>query len=156
VEATWTTPEQAGKITRETLTEDDLLAATAVIELYTGATPDDPPKNLSAFDLRCLKKAEAYQAAWMAKQVEYTGRSDVDDVYQDGMRFTKGNADTHTLAPLARTAIKRLSWRRGRTVEALTPEQALVLRGKRTARTIGVMHDGLLLHDHDDWEWEPM
>jgi hypothetical protein len=47
VEATWTTPEQAGKITRETLTEDDLLAATAVIELYTGATPDEVASTIA-------------------------------------------------------------------------------------------------------------
>src|SRR5690606_37603858 len=89
-------------------------------------------------DIRLLKKMEAYQAAWMIKQVDLTGRSDVTLVDQDGLSYSKGDDDMHVMAPLAKKAYKRLSWNRTRTLDPLSPTQALALRGKQSAETIGI------------------
>lgn len=147
---TWTTPAYASEITGDSVTHSDLVKATSVIELWTGVFADDPPAKISGHDLRALKKAESYQAAWMASQIDYTGRSDVYHSSHDGVVTIKGNEDMHTLAPLARQAIKRLSWKRSRSIEALTPDQARDIRGKKSA-------EHMSNSDNDDHlNWEPM
>lgn len=153
----WATPAEALGITGESVTQAKLDQAYQVVELYTGVTTD-ALSNLRPRDLRLLKQAEAYQAAWLARQVDYLGRSDFDLVSQDGLQYSKGDRDAHELAPLAKAAISRLSWRRSRTVVPLTPEQALALRGVRTPRTIGI-HDTSEGGDIDDdglGQWRPL
>ena len=133
---TWATPTEASTFTGDSITQSDLDKANAVIEIYVQVT-EDALGALKPKDIRLLKKMESFQAAWMNKQVEYTGRSDVDLVDQDGLGYSKGDKDTHTLAPLAKKAYSQLSWMRTRTLDALTPDQAKVLRGVSTAETMG-------------------
>ena len=102
-------------------------------------------------DARLLKKAVIYQAAWMQSKPALFERSDVDLVIQESLQFTKADQDTHVLAPLAKTAIMQLSWRRSRTIDPLTPDQALAIRGKRTAETHGKSRSG-----PSGSSWEPM
>lgn len=134
----WSTPAEATNITGDTIGQADLDRAQALLEIYVGVTEDALP-NLKPRDIRLLKKMEAYQAAWMIKQVDLTGRSDVTLVDQDSLSYSKGDQDMHVLAPLAKAAYKRLSWNRTRTMNALSPSQALALRGKATAETIGTV-----------------
>ncbi len=124
----WATPAEASGITGVTVTQAQLDTANAVIEIYVGVTTA-ALDNLRPRDVRLLKKGESFQAAWQASQVDYTGRSDTDLVSQDGLQFSKGDPDMHVLAPLAKAAISRLSWRRSRSLVPLTPQQALALRG---------------------------
>lgn len=152
----WATPAEASGITGVTVTQGQLDAANAVVEIYTGVV-EAARENLRPRDLRLLVKGESFQAAWMATQVDYTGRSDADRVSQDGLQYSKGDTDMHTLAPLAKTAITRLSWRRSRTIHPLTPEQALALRGVRSPSTIGVADAGGGAVDGDGLtRWEPI
>lgn len=150
----WVTVEEAKQITGQDLTEAQLTQAYEVIEIDAGVTTAARDR-LKPRDLRLLKKAEAFQAAWMAAQVDYTGRSDTDLVSQDGLQFSKGDPDMHLFAPLAVRCLRRLSWRRSRHLNALTPTQALVLRGVRTQETYGVDADEV-----DGWgdgeEWRPL
>jgi hypothetical protein len=138
---TWATPEEASEITSETVTQEQLNAAHPVLVIHTRHSVEIRDK-IKPKDLLLLKYAESYQAAWQAQQVDYTGRSDVDNVDHDGLRFTKGDPESHTLAPLAAKSLRSLSWRRTKSVAALTPEQALVLRGVRTAETLGIEYPG--------------
>lgn len=133
----WATPAEATTFTGDTILQADLDTATAVVEIFVGVT-EDALNELKPRDLRLLKLMESFQAAWMKKQVDYTGRADNDLVDQDGLSYSKGDIDMHTLAPLAKRAFKKLSWNRTRTMDALSPNQALALRGKRTAETIGI------------------
>ncbi|WP_344951433.1 hypothetical protein [Actinomadura miaoliensis] len=152
---TWATPAEAKNITGQEITQEQLDAANAVIEIYVGVT-ETARHQLRPRDLRLLKKGEAFQAAWQAEQVDYTGRSDIDEVDHDGLRYSKADPDTFTLAPLAKAAISRLSWRRSRTLQALTPGQALALRGKRTPETIGIDADDLEVDDTGLTRWRPI
>lgn len=151
----WATPAEATSITGQNVTQGQLDTANAVIEIFVGVT-DDARDRLKPRDLRLLKKGEAFQAAWMPAQVDYTGRSDIDLVDHDGLRYSKGDPDVYTLAPLAKAAISRLSWRRSRTVQPLTPEQALLLRGVRTPETYGIDADDLGVGDAGLTRWRPM
>lgn len=144
---TWSTPAEATSITGQTITQAQLNVAYYVVEMFTGAVVNSR-SNLANRDLRTLKKAEAYQAAWMAAQIDLTGRSDATLVSQDGLQYSKGDPDMHILGPLAKAAIMRLSWMRTRTIDPLTPTQALALRNKAYAET-----KGILGYDDEDQDW---
>lgn len=88
--------------------------AQAVIETLVGRTADSII-HISAKDLVWLKRAVAYQAAWMAGQPDLITRTEVSGSSQDGAS-AQYRPDAHILAPLARRALKRLSWRGNRSV----------------------------------------
>lgn len=152
---TWATPAEASSITGEVITQAQLNVAYYVIETRAGVVTAAREK-LTNRDLRELKKAEAYQAAWMAGQIALMSRSDADLVSQDGLQYSKGDVDMHILSPLAKAALSKLSWLRGRTINPLSASQALALRNKVYQETYG-------LYDADDEEylgeggkWVPM
>lgn len=131
----WITPTEATDITNASeVTAEQISAATVVIEIYGGVTTD-ATAALKPRDLRLIKYAVAYQAVWQRGQIDFLDRMDVDNLNQDGIEYSKGNEDAHILAPLARTCLLRLSWRRTRSLLPLTPEQALRLRGFLTPGT---------------------
>lgn len=152
--ATWTTAEQATAITNQSLTTGDLEAANAILEIWVGVTPDLKDR-LRPRDVRLLEKAEAFQAAWMKHKPALLERSDTDRVIQDTLQYDKGDRDMHVMAPLAKAAVQRLSWRAARSLDPLSPSQAAAIRGKFVAETMGTS-----LTDSDrlnGWsEWEPL
>lgn len=118
----WASTADVGEITGVTVTDDRLSLAAGVIEMVVGRTQD--ATWIPARDLRWLKRAVAYQAAWMESQPDYLTRSDVVQSAQDGASATyKGAQD---LAPLAKRALKRLTWRGNRSVHT---ESTLTERG---------------------------
>ena len=147
----WATPAEAQSITGVVLSQAELDVATNLLDIFVGVVDAARP-NLSNRDLRLLMKAESYQAAWMKAQVDLLGRSDATLVSQDGLQYSKGDQDMHILGPLAKASIMRLSWMRTRTIDPLTPQQALALRNKVYAETYG-KNDEL---DDDSTEWVPM
>lgn len=159
--ATWCTVQEAADITNESFTTGELQAASSILEIWVGVTTDARTAiaDKSARDLRLLKKAEAFQAAWMKSKPALLARSDTEQVIQDSLQYTKGDQDMHILAPLAKAAIMRLSWRNHRTIDPLSPDQALALRGKFTVETrskYGSLGD-FLEGTWEDWEdWESM
>lgn len=152
---TWASPAEASAITGQTITQAQLDVAYHVIEMYAGAVVDSRA-NLANRDHRLLKKAESYQAAWMAAQIDLTGRSDATLVSQDGLQYSKGSEDMHILGPLAKKALVKLSWMRTRTIDPLTPQQALALRDKVVAETIGIYGTEDLEDDFSSAPWRPM
>ncbi len=145
----WVTAEEASDICGREVTADQIALAMPVIEIFTGVTTDVVLRRPR--DLRMLRYATAYQAVWMPAQVDVLTRMDVDDVDQDGVEFSKGDVDAHTLAPLAKLSIKRLTWMKSRALIPLTPEQAAHLRGVYLPGT-GVTGTEEWLDDHQSWE----
>lgn len=152
---TWATPAEASAITGQTITQSQLDTAYHVIEMFAGVIIDARPSLVNR-DHRLLKKAESYQAAWMAAQIDLTGRSDATLVSQDGLQYSKGSEDMHILGPLAKKALGKLSWMRTRTIDPLTPQQALVLRGKAVAETVGITGAEDLEGDFSSDPWRPI
>lgn len=136
---TWCTVAEAAAITNETLTTGDLVRANQILEIYVAVKPSarEAIAKKSWRNLELLKKAEAFQAAWLKSKPALLERSDVDQVIQDSLQFTKSDQDSHVLAPLAKAAIQRISFRGARTINPLSPSQAAVIRGKFYPETMG-------------------
>lgn len=101
------------------------IAANA-IELTTGLIEGVERTDISDRDRYWLKLAVCYQAAWIVAQPDYLERNAIASASQDGQAATGGNPDWLVLAPLARKALKRLSWRGVRTVSTQPGRRVVV------------------------------
>jgi hypothetical protein len=114
----WVTPEEALSITPGiAVSQEGIDAAQILIEIFADTTEEASDAGLiSSKNLRLLKLAVAFQAAWMtAHPDQYTG-SDFDTFQSDGLSVTYKNENSNILAPMARRCIKRLSWKRNRNI----------------------------------------
>lgn len=111
---TWATIADITAVTGKTVDAATRNGAAQAIELHVGLIESVPRVNMKRRDVYWLRQAVCYQAAWMASTPDYLERNDVKTASQDGASAT-GGADWLTLAPLARKALKRLSWRGTRT-----------------------------------------
>lgn len=137
---TWATPAEAGVITNKSVSQEDLDTAQAVIDMYSNVSIA-ASGSVGVRNLRWLKYAVSWQAVWQAARVDYGTGMDVDQVTQDGHTFSKGNADAHILSPIARRALFKLSWNKSRTIDPLSPDEALALK-------YGIYNGG-----DDGWDW---
>lgn len=111
----WASAAETLSYTGITVSQDTLDSAQAMIELFSDVTEASSDAGLiSPKNLRLLKLAVAYQAAWMTSQPDLFTRSDVGLMTQDGISFTSPHANSGILAPMAKRAVDRLSWRRNR------------------------------------------
>lgn len=107
----WATPEQTYSLTKRTVTEDDLEAAQAIIEIPAGTTEEaSGAGNISTYNLRMLRNAVAYQAVWMLDHPDVFTHIDTDGMAQDGVSYQHAHAWAKLLAPLAYRCVNRLSW----------------------------------------------
>jgi hypothetical protein len=106
----WATAADVVTLTGKTVTEAQRAQAVAALEVHIGLIEAVERVDVSDRDRYFLKLATCYQAAWLAAQPDLFERNDVANASQDGESATF-RADAHTLAPLARKAVKRLSWR---------------------------------------------
>lgn len=114
--APWATVQDVKTLTGRDLTDVDLALAVTALELHTGLIEAVERTDMSGRDLYWLKLAVGYQAVWLLAQPDYLERNAVSSVAQDGQSASAGNPDWLTLAPLARKALKRLSWRSARSI----------------------------------------
>lgn len=112
----WCTAEQVAEITGATVTPDLRTRAALTIGTMVGLIEGVQRPDISDRDKHYLKLATAYQAAWMKNHPDLFDREDVTSAGQDGESVSFRNVDSHVLAPLARKAIRRLSWRGKRMV----------------------------------------
>lgn len=106
----WSPSESDAKtLTGKDLTAEDLAKALAIIEVYIGVYEEQYP-NLYGQDARAIKRGIAWQAAWMVERPDMFDRDDLLSFNQDGQGAT-GSKTWNLLAPLARMALARLSWR---------------------------------------------
>lgn len=126
-------------ITGVTVDEGERTRAAIVIETLTGLIESVDRPDISDRDRYYLKLATAFQAAWMHDHPDLYSREDVTSASQDGESVTFRNVNAHVLAPLARNAIRRLSWR---GIRAIAPGGAAVATSSR----INVNSE-----EYDDW-----
>lgn len=121
----WATVAQINTAIGKVVTETTRTLAAQSIEMHTGLIEEVERVDISDRDRYWLKLAVCYQAAWLLNQPDYFDRLAVSSVGQDGQSAAAGNPDWLTISPLARKAIKRLSWRGVRTV-ATAPGRGIV------------------------------
>lgn len=111
----WTTEAEVLALTGRTVTAEQVAQAQAIIELFADTTPDADADQTTR-TLRLLNRAVAWQAAWMATQIEVDARVDVQTLSQDGTSTQFANDDAQLLAPLAARCLNKLPWKRSRSV----------------------------------------
>lgn len=111
VENPWATVKDVADVTGVTVTERERLIAVHSLESMIGLIEDVDKPDISGRDRHFLKLAVAYQAAFVKDNPDLFSGLDVTSASQDGASATFRNADSHILAPLARKAVRRLSWR---------------------------------------------
>lgn len=121
-DSAWADRRDVLNFTGQEVSQGVLMQAQAIVELATGvayAESIDPTLGpLPVRDLRKLKQAVAYQAAFLAQHEAVFSRAAVAGISQDGVTVNVGTAGGQTdqtaliLAPLTKMALKALSWRR--------------------------------------------
>lgn len=124
---TWCTTDDVLLLTGKTVTDAQLAQASAALELHVGRTyfetvsnPDGGSVKVGRRDREWLKRACAYQAAWMLAQPDMYQRLDMDALASTGRPISLKDRAL-VLAPLARRALQRVSWLRSRSLHARTP-----------------------------------
>lgn len=143
------TPEQVLATTGATVTPEEIGVAAGIIESVTGLDLSVDPLPYAKRDLRHLRSAVAWQARYMQTNGEAVDREgNLASANTNGVAvsWVGGSADG-ILAPLARMALRRLSWRRSKTVRMVKgrPVPALTEAPPQT-----------LVSDGDDGSWKPL
>jgi hypothetical protein len=115
----WATPQQVIDITGVTVTDGQLLQAQSSIEMLSNRIFDDTTR-IRTRDLYWLRKAVAYQAAWIKGQYDLHTRLDATQVQQDGVVASLTDK-AMLLGPEAKQALQRCSWMRSRTIHVRSP-----------------------------------
>lgn len=114
----WATPADVLTYTGVTVTDDEVIRAQFIVELFAGTTTDASDRGLiTSRNLRLLRQAVAFQSAWMTEHPDVFTSVDVTTFSQDGVSATQAHANAHLLAPLAKRCIDRLSWKRNRGLQ---------------------------------------
>jgi hypothetical protein len=111
----WATTADCTSITGVTPTDAVLALAQAIIEDHTTRTPD-ANDSMRLRDLTWLKKAVAWQAAWIPSQPDLLTRMGAKSLSQDGLSWQGRNDVDQFLAPLAQRALKNCSWMGSRSI----------------------------------------
>jgi hypothetical protein len=137
---TWATVAETFTYTGITVTEAEVEQAQAIVELFSDVT-EDANANISSKNLRFLKMAVAYQAAWITEHPDLFTHVDVSTMLQDGLQFVSGHENAFLLAPFARRAINRLSWKRNRSLK-VKPSKRRQYRGATQIEWMGTRWNG--------------
>jgi hypothetical protein len=129
--ADWASIADVDTYTNVTVDADEITRAQAIIEIFAHTTTEASDAGLiSSRNLRLLKQAVAYQAAWMTEHPDVFTNVDVTSFSQDGMSASQAHAHAHLLAPLAKRCLDRLSWNL-EPLRAHRPRQPYTDKGNR-------------------------
>jgi hypothetical protein len=123
----WATTGEVLTYTGIEVTEAEVTQAQFIVEMFADVT-EDADINISTKNLRFLKMAVAYQAAFMTEHPDLFTHVDVSTMLQDGLQFVSGHENAFILAPLTRRALNRLSWRRNRSIK-IRPSKRRTMKG---------------------------
>lgn len=140
----WATTADVYAKTGKTVDGVARTVAVGIIESVVGLIEEVDRDDISDRDRYYLKLATCYEAAFVADNPDLFSRLDVTSASQDGESAAFRNVDSHLLGPLARKAIRRLSWV-GRRV-------AYPGGGLTTARSLNVNSEEY----EDTLDWRPI
>lgn len=125
-QTTWCTVADVATFAGVVITDAQLVQAGATIDIACARSyvtdGAASPSRIGSRDRYFLQLATAYQAAWLASQVDAFSRIDALDISQ-GRSRTQLRDTALFLAPNARKALKRVSWLKSRSVHVKSPFQ---------------------------------
>lgn len=144
----WAVLADVTSVTGKTVDAPTLALAVSSIELVTGLIASVERVDMTRRDAYWLRQAVCFQAAWIADTPDYLERNAVASASADGQSATGADADWLVIAPLAKRALKRLSWRGTRSIRPVPVDE----RGR-----IRVPDRYVPLEVHDDVQaWRPL
>lgn len=149
----WATVQDVLNYTGVTVDDVDISMAQGIIDLFSETTSESALNEdgsstgiISRKNLRYLKMATAYQAAWMQEHPDVFSNIDTSTYSEDGISATQANTSAHILAPLARRALHRVTWLRpNRSVKIGRPVTPL------PAVSYGASRDSAPADDERPW-----
>jgi hypothetical protein len=111
---TWASAADVLAITGKTVSDSVVTQAQNIIDMFT-ARPYTTSEYVGLRDRHYLKLALAYQAAWIPTQPDLFGRLNYSGLTQDGNTVNL-NENALVLAPMARQALKKVSWLKSRSL----------------------------------------
>ncbi|MEV6648064.1 hypothetical protein [Amycolatopsis sp. NPDC051371] len=123
---TWASAADVLTYTGETVTDDAMPRAQAVIDIESGRLFEDA-ERIGSRDRYWLKLATAYQAAWQKDQPDEFVRLDVKGT-GSGQGSQEGNDSWLTLGPHAAQALRRVSWLGSGSLHVRAPGETPRLR----------------------------
>lgn len=145
----WASIQDVATYTGATVTDAEIIQAQAIVELFADVTEEATDAGaVSGKNVRLLRMAVSYQAAWMTLNPDLFTHQDAQTVQQDSVAFTPAHANASLLAPLAKRSIDRLSWKRMRALR-IGPTRG----GYRIPARMNV--DNAVLDDNDP-RWTPI
>jgi hypothetical protein len=142
-QTTWATAADVLSLTDATVTDAQLTQANAAIELHAGRLYTEAAARTGTRDLEWMRRACAYQAAWMLAQPDMFQRIDFTQVAEGGGRPVPLKDHGLVLAPLAKRALGRVSWLRSRSLHVRSPFQD----------GLGPLSTAVIDSDDDDGGW---
>lgn len=135
----WATIADVQLYTKIASSQEDVDSAQFMIELFADVEYNDTMDAsgnvlvtetgkavIGSRDLRYLKMAVAYQAGWMTDHPDLFTHVDIGSMNQDGIFFVYKNENASLLAPMARRALARLSWKRSNNIRVRPSTNRLV------------------------------
>lgn len=113
--ASWASVSDVSTLTGVTVTDAQLTQAQGLIDIHAGRTYAALDRT-GTRDAAWLKAAVAYQAAWLTGQPDLFQRLDVTEIPQDRGTPPAITEKALVLAPMAKWALKRVSWLKSRSL----------------------------------------
>lgn len=118
------TVAEALDITRATVSESDITSAHYELECTTGRLIlSEADGVFNTLDAAWLKRAIAFQAELIAGRPSKNLTVDAQSISEDGASVTP-NSEGLVIAPMARLALKNVTWVGARTVSTVGSERA--------------------------------
>lgn len=121
----WATPTEVLTYTGISVSQENVDASQLMIELFADVVYGQTAQ-LSTKNTRLLKMAVAYQAAWMTDHPDLFTHTDISSINQDGIFYVHKHENSYLLAPMARRALARLSWKRNRNIKIRPSTRRLI------------------------------
>jgi hypothetical protein len=119
-QTTWATVTDVADITGETVDDNTLQLANEIVEGHVRRIYELDAGRVSTRDAIWLKRAVAWQAAWLPGQDDIVTRLNIKEIAEGG-RATVLDPTALELAPLAKRNLDNCSWRRSRSGRVRSP-----------------------------------
>lgn len=144
------TVTEVAEATGKSVSASDITRAQAVIATATGRDLDQPwgtdeAPGYRARDLRLLRDAVLWQTAYLDDNPDVLvqlGNIEAASTNGNSVKYGEGGAAASLVGPLAAMSLRRLSWRRSRSI--------------RMRRQRDTPHPQTIVHDGSDREWTPL
>lgn len=112
---TWAQIADVLALTGVTVTQLQLTQANTIIEIFARRLYGVASTRTGTRDIEWMKRAVAFQAAWMQGQPDFFTRLDVTTI-TEGRKSIGLKEQTLMVAPMARMALSRVSWQKTRSI----------------------------------------